>query len=36
VISGSADKTIRIWDLAAGKSMKTLTNHKKGKKLEFF
>ncbi|XP_022828346.1 pleiotropic regulator 1 [Spodoptera litura] len=29
IITGSHDSTIRLWDLAAGKSMCTLTNHKK-------
>lgn len=29
VISGSSDQTIRTWDLAAGKRIKVLTNHKK-------
>ena len=29
VITGSHDCTIRLWDLAAGKSKVTLTNHKK-------
>lgn len=29
VITGSHDTTIRLWDLAAGKSICTLTNHKK-------
>ena len=29
VITGSNDQTIRLWDLAAGKSICTLTNHKK-------
>lgn len=29
VITGSYDKTIKLWDLTAGKSMVTLTNHKK-------
>merc|ERR1712227_1017952 len=29
IITGSNDQTIRLWDLAAGKSMCTLTNHKK-------
>ncbi|XP_026677688.1 pleiotropic regulator 1 [Diaphorina citri] len=29
VITGSHDCTIRLWDLAAGKSLCTLTNHKK-------
>lgn len=30
VITGSMDSTIRVWDLAAGKTLKTLTHHKKG------
>ena len=30
IVTGSMDSTIRLWDLAAGKSMATLTNHKKG------
>lgn len=30
IITGSHDCTIRLWDLAAGKSRATLTNHKKG------
>ena len=29
VVTGSHDSTIRLWDLAAGKSRCTLTNHKK-------
>jgi pleiotropic regulator 1 len=29
VITGSMDNTIRLWDLAAGKTMTTLTHHKK-------
>ena len=29
VITGSHDSTIRLWDLAAGKTMSVLTNHKK-------
>jgi len=29
VITGSMDSTIRLWDLAAGKAMVTLTHHKK-------
>lgn len=29
IITSSHDSTIRLWDLAAGKSMATLTNHKK-------
>jgi len=29
VITGSHDTTIKLWDLAAGKSITTLTNHKK-------
>ena len=29
VITGSHDCTIRLWDLAAGRSRVTLTNHKK-------
>ena len=30
VITGSYDSTIKTWDLAAGKCMKTLTHHKRG------
>ncbi|TDZ28266.1 Pre-mRNA-splicing factor prp46 [Colletotrichum sidae] len=30
VITGSLDATVRLWDLAAGKSMGVLTHHKKG------
>ncbi|KOB51891.1 Uncharacterized protein OBRU01_26299, partial [Operophtera brumata] len=29
IITGSRDSTVRLWDLAAGKSLCTLTNHKK-------
>ena len=29
IITGSHDSTIRLWDLAAGKTKVTLTNHKK-------
>lgn len=29
VITGSMDSTIRLWDLAAGKTMTVLTHHKK-------
>jgi pleiotropic regulator 1 len=29
IITGSGDNTVKMWDLAAGKSMATLTNHKK-------
>jgi pleiotropic regulator 1 len=29
IVTGSHDSTIRLWDLAAGKSRCTLTNHKK-------
>lgn len=29
VISGSHDCTVRLWDLAAGRTKATLTNHKK-------
>ena len=29
IVSGSHDATIRLWDLAAGRSKVTLTNHKK-------
>jgi pleiotropic regulator 1 len=29
VITGSHDSTIKLWDLAAGKAMTTLTHHKK-------
>jgi pleiotropic regulator 1 len=29
VITGSHDATIKLWDLAAGKAMTTLTHHKK-------
>ncbi|OBT56627.1 hypothetical protein VE04_01674 [Pseudogymnoascus sp. 24MN13] len=30
VITGSLDSTVRLWDLAAGKTMGVLTHHKKG------
>lgn len=30
MITGSLDSTVRLWDLAAGKTMATLTHHKKG------
>jgi len=29
VVTGSHDSTVRLWDITAGKSMCTLTNHKK-------
>ena len=29
VVTGSHDSTIRLWDLAAGKTKAVLTNHKK-------
>ena len=29
ILTSSHDTTIRLWDLAAGRSMATLTNHKK-------
>ena len=29
IITGSNDSTIKLWDLVAGKTMTTLTNHKK-------
>jgi pleiotropic regulator 1 len=29
VITGSMDSTVRLWDLAAGKTLSVLTNHKK-------
>jgi len=29
IITGSMDSTVRLWDLAAGKAMVTLTHHKK-------
>ena len=29
VITGSHDSTVRLWDLAAGRTRVTLTNHKK-------
>lgn len=29
IITGSHDSTIKLWDLAAGKPMTTLTHHKK-------
>lgn len=30
IVTSSADATIKLWDLAAGKCMSTLTHHKKG------
>jgi pleiotropic regulator 1 len=30
IITGSSDSTVKLWDLAAGKCMTTLTHHKKG------
>ena len=30
IVTGSMDTTVKLWDLAAGKTMCTLTNHKKG------
>ncbi|EED24114.1 mRNA splicing protein (Prp5), putative [Talaromyces stipitatus ATCC 10500] len=30
IITGSLDSTVRLWDLAAGKTMGVLTHHKKG------
>ncbi|MBH1945587.1 hypothetical protein I5L01_15310, partial [Erythrobacter sp. YJ-T3-07] len=30
VLTGSLDATVRLWDLAAGKTMGVLTHHKKG------
>jgi pleiotropic regulator 1 len=30
IITGSHDSTVKLWDLAAGKAMTTLTQHKKG------
>lgn len=29
VLTGSHDSTVRLWDLAAGKTVTCLTNHKK-------
>jgi pleiotropic regulator 1 len=29
VVTGSMDNTVRVWDLAAGKTLTTLTHHKK-------
>jgi pleiotropic regulator 1 len=29
IVTGSMDSTIRLWDLATGKTMATLTHHKK-------
>lgn len=29
IITGSSDSTVKLWDLAAGKSITTLTHHKK-------
>lgn len=30
MVTGSSDSTVKLWDLAAGKCMTTLTHHKKG------
>jgi WD40 repeat protein len=30
VVSGSDDKTLRLWDLATGKCIKTLEGHSNG------
>ena len=36
IVSGSWDKSVKIWDVYAGKILKTFSEHKSMKNMNFF